>query len=134
MTYGIDLERMGDRPEAKGRTYGIPDLVDVFVPKFDDPAALRADQVVVVGHAGRKLIMGAFPLESVFGKNAALGEQFQGRVYGRPGHAVTRRVHVHVELISRKMVVQLGYTIQYPGPLLGVPVLLFPEVICEVCF
>ncbi len=78
MTYGIDLQRMGDRPEAQGRTYCISDLIDVFVPEFYDPATFRADQVVVVRHSGRQLIMSAFALEAVFGQNAALRQEFEG--------------------------------------------------------
>lgn len=134
MTYGIDLERMGDRPEVQGRTYGIPDLIDLFIPELDDPSTFGADQMVVVGHSGGKLVMSALTLKPVFGQNAALRQEFQGRIDRGPRDPIAGGIHEHIQFIGRKMVVPLGDPIQHPGAFLRVSVLLFPEIIGEVLF
>jgi hypothetical protein len=90
--------------------------------------------VVVVGHPGGKLIMGAFPLKPVFHQNTALREELKGRINGRPGDPVSGIIHVYIELVGRKMVIQLGDPVEDPGPFLGATVLLPAQVVGEVLF
>jgi hypothetical protein len=60
------------------------EFVEAFVHEFDQVAALKADQVVMVGLAEGLLIAGTMFGEPVFGDEAAFLKKIQGIVDSGP--------------------------------------------------
>ena len=81
----VELELVALHVEAVAPGHALLELLDLLVLELHDPPAAGADEVVVVGAAGGRLVAGLPVVEPAGHGDPALGEELHGPVHG--GHA-----------------------------------------------
>ena len=126
--YGKDLQGVFNRLEAELLAHLALDGVESFFLKFENTAAFRTDQVIVVRHFVRQFEMCTALLEAVFHQNIALGQQIESRIDRCSGYLEAAASHPQIKFVGTEMLIHIYSAFQHEITFLSVAVLLFAKI------